>query len=225
MTNAIAGILYEKFYDLPKRSVAHSIADRIEKEGIPVALDYYKGIKDSNEYYLDEHEMNSTGYEFFQSGKVKEAVAVFKLNTQAFPKSANVYDSYGEALMALGNKTEALENYKKSVKLNPGNVNGLKILKANGIKTDDLVTKVPIEYLRLLQGEYINADDKEWKIKFEITGRRTGLLSVAQAYPRHKVILVFICIFFFASCKDDDAINPSSTQQDFETFLKTHKIL
>jgi hypothetical protein len=41
MTNAIAAILYDKSYDLPKRSVAYSLADRIEKEGIPAALEYY----------------------------------------------------------------------------------------------------------------------------------------------------------------------------------------
>ena len=129
MTNAIAAILYDKSYDLPKRSVAYSLADRIEKEGIPAALEYYKGIKDSTGYYLDENEMNGTGYQFLQSGKVKEAAAIFKLNTKAFPKSSNVYDSYGEALMALGNKTEAIENYKKSVKLNPGNENGYQNIK------------------------------------------------------------------------------------------------
>jgi CubicO group peptidase (beta-lactamase class C family) len=169
MTNAIAAIIYDKSYDLPKRSVAYSLADKIEKEGTPAALVYYNGIKDSIGYYLDENEMNRIGYEFLQSGKLKEAAAIFKLNTTAFPKSSNVYDSYGEALMALGNKTEAIENYKKSVKLNPGNEAGIKILKANGIKTDDLIKKVPIEYLKLLEGEYLNADNKEWKIKFEIT--------------------------------------------------------
>src|SRR5688500_11153152 len=31
MVNAIAAILYDKSYDLPKRSVAYSVADRIEK--------------------------------------------------------------------------------------------------------------------------------------------------------------------------------------------------
>jgi hypothetical protein len=36
--------------------------------------------------------MNRTGYELLQAGKVKEA-AIFKINTQAFPKSSNVYDS------------------------------------------------------------------------------------------------------------------------------------
>jgi CubicO group peptidase (beta-lactamase class C family) len=187
MVNAIAAILYDKSYDLPKRSVAYSLAESIEKEGIPAALEYYKGIKDSTGYYLNEFEMNRTGYEFLQSGKVKEAAAIFKLNTEAFPKSSNVYDSYGEALMALGNKTEAIENYKQSVKLNPGNENGIKILKDNGVKTDDLIKKVPIEYLRLLEGEYLNVDNKEWKIKFEIT---EGILYGNDRGYRYKVLPV-----------------------------------
>ncbi|MEO7992586.1 MAG: serine hydrolase [Chryseolinea sp.] len=187
MTDAIAAIIYDKSYDLPKRSVAYSLADRIEKVGIPAALEYYKGIKDSIGYYLNENEMNGTGYEFLQTGKVKEAAAIFKLNSEAFPKSSNVFDSYGEALMVLGNKTEALENYKKSVKLNPGNEGGIKILKDNGIKTDDLIKKVPLSYLKLLEGEYQNVDNKEWKIKFEIT---EGILYGNDRGYRYKVLPV-----------------------------------
>jgi tetratricopeptide (TPR) repeat protein len=187
MTNAIAAILYDKSYDLPKRSVAYSLADRVEKDGIPAAVKYYNGIKDSTGYYLDEREMNRTGYEFLQSGKMKEAAAIFKLNTQAFPKSANVYDSYGEALMALGNKPEAIENYKQAVKLNPGNENGIKILKDNGIKTDDLIKKVPAEYLELLEGEYQNADNKEWKINFAVA---EGILYGNDRGYRYKVLPV-----------------------------------
>jgi len=43
-------------------------------------------------------------------------------------------------------------------------------------------------------------------------------MSLAKVYPCHQVILACICIFFFACCKDDYAINP--TQLDFATFLK-----
>lgn len=185
MINGIAAILYDKSYDFPKRSVAYSLAERIEKDGVPAALKYYNEVKDSIGYYLNEHEMNRTGYQFLQSGKVKEAAEIFKLNTIAFPKSANVYDSYGEALMALGNKTEAVENYKKSVKLNPGNENGIKILKDNGIKTDDLIKKVPVEYLKLLEGEYQSADNKEWKIKFDVS---EGVLYGNDRGYRYKVL-------------------------------------
>jgi tetratricopeptide (TPR) repeat protein len=187
MINAIAAILYDKSYDLPKRSVAYSFADRMEKSGIAAALEYYNDIKDSAGYYLNEHEMNRTGYELLQAGKVNEAAAIFKLNTQVFPKSSNVFDSYGEALMALGNKTEAIENYKKSVKLNPGNVTGIKILKDNGVKTDDLIKKVPIEYLKLLEGEYANVDNKEHKIKFDISD---GILYGNDRGYRYKVLPV-----------------------------------
>jgi tetratricopeptide (TPR) repeat protein len=163
------------------------LGDRIEKDGVPAALEYYKGIKDSTRYYLNEKEMNMMGYQFLEPGKVKEAAAIFKLNTQAFPKSSNAYDSYGEALMALGNKTAALENYKKSVKLNPGNEGGIKILKDNGIKTDGLIKKVPVEYLKLLEGEYLSADNKEWKIKFELA---EGILYGSDRGYRYKVLPV-----------------------------------
>lgn len=187
MVTSVTAILYDKSYNFPKKSVAYSLGDRMEKDGIPAALEYYKSIKDSAGYYPNESEMSETGYQFLNSGKVKEAVAVFKLNTQAFPKSSNVYDSYGKALMELGNKTEAIENYKKSVKLNPGNERGIKILKDNGIKTDDLIKKVSVEYLRLLEGEYLNADNKEFKIKVELAD---GILYGNDRGYRFKILPV-----------------------------------
>ncbi len=188
MTKAIAAILYDKTYDLPKKSVAQSLSGKMEKEGIQVAIKYFNSIKDSTGVYnLNENEMNMTGYQFLQSGKANESAAIFKLNTQVFPKSWNVYDSYGEALMALGNKTEAIENYKQSVKLNPGNEGGIKILKDNGVKTDDLIKKVSIEYLKLLEGEYQNVDNKEWKIRFNV---EEGTLYGNDRGYRYKVLPV-----------------------------------
>ncbi len=185
MTNAIAAILYDKSYDLPKGSVAYSFADRIDKAGLSAGLEYYNTIKNSNGYYLNEREMNTTGYQFLQAGKMKEAAAIFKLNTEAFPKSSNVYDSYGEALLAMGNKTEAIENYKQSVRLNPGNEGGIKILKDNGVKTDDLIKKVSLESLRLLEGEYVNVNNNDWKIKFDVT---EGILHGNDRGYRYRVL-------------------------------------
>ena len=80
----------------------------------------------------------------------------------------NVYDSYGEALLALGDTTQAIENYKRSVQLNPDNENGIKVLKGLDIKTESLITKVPVEHLKLLAGEYIATDqNRDWKIVIE----------------------------------------------------------
>ena len=43
---------------------------------------------------------------------VDEAVATLKLNVEAFPASANTYDSLGEAYMLKGDTDSAIKNYK-----------------------------------------------------------------------------------------------------------------
>jgi cytochrome c-type biogenesis protein CcmH/NrfG len=62
------------------------------------------------------------------SEKVEEAVKVFELNVKAYPESWNVYDSLGEAYMVKGDLELAAKNYEKSLKLNPDNENGIKML-------------------------------------------------------------------------------------------------
>ena len=46
-----------------------------------------------------------------------------------FPKSSNIYDSYGEALLQCGKKEDAIKMYQKAIELNPDNENGKKVLK------------------------------------------------------------------------------------------------
>ncbi|NJO89047.1 MAG: hypothetical protein HC831_08890 [Chloroflexia bacterium] len=46
-----------------------------------------------------------------------------------FPNSANVYDSFGEVLMKTGKHDLAIQNYKKSLELNPQNSNAADMLK------------------------------------------------------------------------------------------------
>jgi CubicO group peptidase (beta-lactamase class C family) len=186
MTTAIGGIIYDQSYDFPKKSVAYSMLGRIEKDGITTALSFYKMIKDSNDYYLNEYEMNLVGYHFLQSDSAKEAASVFGLIVEAYPHSFNAYDSYGEALMVLGNKAEAIENYKKSVRLNPHSGSGLKALKEASVNTDTLIKKIPVEHLKLLEGKYTSTEG-DWKIEFkEVNGE---LVANDKGY-RYKLIPV-----------------------------------
>ncbi|MDP9959153.1 serine hydrolase [Chryseobacterium lathyri] len=85
--------------------------------------------KDHKNFSLTEDEVNSWGYKLIEQGKKNEAIEIFKLNTLLFPKSSNVYDSYGEILETLGNRKEAIFNYKKSLELNPDNINAANYLK------------------------------------------------------------------------------------------------
>ncbi len=97
--------------------------------GISKGMEQFQANKDNPAYLNDEAEMNGVGYLFLQSGKVKEAIAVFKMNALAFPESWNVYDSLGEAYLTDDNKILAKENYKKSLKLNPENTFAIDALK------------------------------------------------------------------------------------------------
>ena len=71
-----------------------------------------------------EQEINMAGYRLLAAKKNEQAIRIFKMNIELFPKAWNTYDSLGEAYMASGNKKEAIANYEMSVKLNPENTNG-----------------------------------------------------------------------------------------------------
>ena len=78
---------------------------------------------------FDENTLNWLGYHFlFWWGRENEAIEVFQLNVALFPKSANTYDSLGEAFLINGNQEKAIENYEKSLELNPDNQNARSVL-------------------------------------------------------------------------------------------------
>ena len=65
----------------------------------------------------NEADMNALGYELLQSGKVDEAIEVFRNNTKKYPESWNVYDSLGEALALKGDKAGAKMQYEKALSM------------------------------------------------------------------------------------------------------------
>jgi tetratricopeptide (TPR) repeat protein len=71
-----------------------------------------------------EDNMNTTGYNLINAKRINDAIEVFRLNVKLFPNSWNTYDSLGEALALSGDKAAAIENYEKSIALNPNNTNG-----------------------------------------------------------------------------------------------------
>jgi hypothetical protein len=75
-------------------------------------------MKDAEER-ASENELNQYGYQLLNRKQIDEAIAVFQLNTQRNPKSANVWDSLGEAYAIKGDKKNAILNFKKSLSLNP----------------------------------------------------------------------------------------------------------
>lgn len=75
-----------------------------------------------------ENEINKIGY-YHLKNDLNKALTFFKLNAANYPTSSNAFDSLGEAYMMLGDKKNAILNYKKAFKLDAGNENAMKMIK------------------------------------------------------------------------------------------------
>lgn len=128
MNEAIRNILYNQPFEQPKRSIAFELLDVLSEKGPEAGIETYKKLKSDPTYGFKEGDINNAGYQLLQTGKKKEAIEIFKINVEAFPKSGNAYDSLGEAYLKDGNTKLAIVNYKKSIELDPANENGKKIL-------------------------------------------------------------------------------------------------
>ena len=96
-------------------------------EAITAYLDIYK--TDPLNTTVLERRFNILGYNFLRNDKIDDAISIFKLNTELYPRSSNVYDSLAEAYMKAGDNDQARINYDKSLELNPNNNNAIKMLK------------------------------------------------------------------------------------------------
>ncbi|MHB8054182.1 MAG: FKBP-type peptidyl-prolyl cis-trans isomerase [Candidatus Aminicenantales bacterium] len=130
--NAILIFDYEILsVEAPKTPIAATLYQIINEKGISQAVSTYLWLKKdkSAEYNFREDQLNTLGYKLLADRKIKEAVAILELNAAAYPESANAYDSLGEAYLADEQKDKAVENYEKSLKLNPKNENAAEMLK------------------------------------------------------------------------------------------------
>ena len=162
-----------------KKPIASKLKQILEQEGVNNVTQRYSELKEREgvSYNFSEDQLNQLGYYYLGEDQVDIAIVLFKINVEAFPHSSNVYDSYGEALLKKGDREGAIENYKKSVELNPGNEGGIKILNDLGLNTDELTKELIIDdqTLQKYVGNYEIAPD------FIISVYRKGDQMMAKA--------------------------------------------
>jgi glyoxylase-like metal-dependent hydrolase (beta-lactamase superfamily II)/Tol biopolymer transport system component len=113
------------FWRVGLKSASAEVEQVLRESGVKAARSRFKEIRTklAHEYFVDEREFNALGYKYLRNErKGPEAVAVFEMNTEAFPQSWNVWDSLAEAyLWGIGDRQKAEEYYQKSLDLNPDN--------------------------------------------------------------------------------------------------------
>lgn len=103
--------------------------------GVSPAIEKYKEQRkaDPKWHRLGESYMNNLAYIYLKARKQNaDAIQLFQLNAWLYPESANAYDSLAEGYMDNGQKDLAIQNYEKSVAMNPRNRNAAAMLKKLG---------------------------------------------------------------------------------------------
>lgn len=114
-----------------QRSISEVLRPTIMLVGIDEAIAKYHQLKSAQPeaYNFAESELNQLGYQLLNHDKTKEAVAIFKLNSEAYPQSANVYDSLADAYKASGDSVLVIQCYEKVLELLPSNTHYTAALK------------------------------------------------------------------------------------------------
>ncbi|HLF63895.1 MAG TPA: serine hydrolase [Saprospiraceae bacterium] len=136
--------------------VARELRKHIDSEGVNGVEAKFAELKQAGaeKYDFSEMDINALGYYYLQLKNVDAALAIFKINTIEYPGSANVWDSFGEALMEKGETAAAIENYQKSLVLNPGNTNAVAMLEKLGIAASIPEIQVSEDILQTYLGNY-----------------------------------------------------------------------
>jgi len=110
-----SGLVDYERYNTPGSKFARAFLVKSIEE----AVELYHKLKSKHPVAFSETGINDIGYQFLRSKKMKEAIAIFKLNVEAYPNSANTYDSLAEAYMTNGDNDLAIKFYKKVLEAIP----------------------------------------------------------------------------------------------------------
>jgi hypothetical protein len=82
-------------------------------------ITHYNNVSEQIGYLVkpDESKVNGLAYYMLSQKQFIKAEALFKLNIANYPGTANCYDGLGDLYLAKGDKTKAIENFKKTLSL------------------------------------------------------------------------------------------------------------
>jgi hypothetical protein len=105
-----------------RHTLAEALLEVVMHESLDAAIAKYREWRRERPHDFDfgEPQLNALGYALLHHGRAADAVRIFALNAEQFPKSPNVWDSLGEAQLASGNRAEAEKSAQRVLDLLSG---------------------------------------------------------------------------------------------------------
>lgn len=121
IARGLTNILYDQPYSLPPLSAAEVLGRDVYDHGAEQAITGFQRSRAARpkDYRVVEDELNLLGYQLLWADRAADAAAILKLTLEEFPRSANAHDSYGDALLAMGDTAGARQAFEQAVALDP----------------------------------------------------------------------------------------------------------
>ncbi|HET8714036.1 MAG TPA: amidohydrolase family protein [Gemmatimonadales bacterium] len=114
----------------PVQTALSAFMRALETNGAAAAMEVYRQSPQRVQIAKPvENVINSYGYRVLGEKRIKEAIDIFRLNTEAFPTEYNTWDSLAEAYLADGQRDLAIKYYRKVLELRPGDENATRMLR------------------------------------------------------------------------------------------------
>jgi pimeloyl-ACP methyl ester carboxylesterase len=110
----LASIISFRYFNNPSKKIVQA-AERYAPEEFREYLDGLLAYFPENK--IPESIINGLGYDQLRRDRPEYAITLFQYNLDRFPTSANVYDSMGDGLVALGKVKEAVPYFQKAVEI------------------------------------------------------------------------------------------------------------
>jgi tetratricopeptide (TPR) repeat protein len=124
--------MHIRFFYLQGKKLASEIIKEAGRDSLEATIRKLKSL--GKEVYFDEISLDRIGFEWMNNRRANEALEIYKLIVEEFPRSFSAYDSLGSAFMENGDIDNAIKNFKKSLQLNPNNAYAAEMLKKLDIK-------------------------------------------------------------------------------------------
>jgi tetratricopeptide (TPR) repeat protein len=118
----------------PVQTALTAFMQALEARGAAAAMEVYRRSPQRQQIAKPvENVINSYGYRVLGERRTKDAIAIFLLNTEAFPGEYNTWDSLAEAYLTDGQRDLAIQYYRKVLELRPGDENATRMLRQMGV--------------------------------------------------------------------------------------------
>jgi tetratricopeptide (TPR) repeat protein len=107
----------------PQKSLTEILDESLTKGGIDLAVkNFNEFIKNPiHKYASTEQPLLEAGQRLLNEKKYNEAAVLFQINAERNPNSFRAYFALGETFARIGKKDLAIENFEKSLRINPKN--------------------------------------------------------------------------------------------------------